>query len=235
MENKLERLIKLAYRRWKKDSVKAEGNHPDEEAFACFIENKLSEEESESVCAHLIACRPCLEAVVAQAGLKASGIEDLPEGLLERVKGLAGSVDKSLVLEIILKAKEKLLEMLETNGDILVGQELMPPPLFRRSPQIKEFKDRVTILKDFQNVRIEVSIESKEAPSVNLTIIAKEKQTNKLIQDLRVTLIKDGLELESYLSDSGSVTFEQVFLGKYSIEITASQDKLATVKLDIKK
>jgi len=234
MENKLEGLIRLAYRKWKKDSVRAEDDHPDEEILACFLENKLSEEESEPVCAHLIACRPCLEAVVVQSGLKVSEIEELPGGLLERVKGLAGSIGRPLVLEIILKAKEKLLEMLETNGDILVGQELMPASILR-SRQIKEFKDRVTILKDFQNVRIEVGIESKEAPGVNLTVMAKEKQTNKLIQDLRVTLIKDGLELESYLSDSGSVTFEQVLPGRYSIEITVSQDKLATVKLDIKK
>ena len=124
--------------------------------------------------------------------------------------------------------------MLETNGDILVGQELMPASILR-SRQIKEFKDRLTILKDFQNVRIEVGIESKESRSVNLNVIVKEKQTNKLISDLRVTLIKDGIELESYLSDSGSVVFEQVPFGKYSIEITASWDKLATVKLDIKK
>jgi len=234
MENKLEDLIKLAYRKWKKDSPRAQENHPDEETLACFVENKLSEEENESVCAHLIACYSCLEAIVAQAGLKASEIEELPEGLIERVKGLEGSIDKSFILEIILKAKEKLLEMLETNGDILVGQELMPASILR-SRQIKEFKDKVTILKDFQSVRIEVSIESKQSRSVNLTVIAKEKQTNKLIRDLRITLIKDDIELESYLSDSGSVTFEQVILGKYSIEIVASQDKLATVKLDIKK
>lgn len=231
MENKLEGLIRLAYRKWREDSPRAEGDHPDEEAIACFLEDKLSEEEGERVCAHLIACQSCLEAIVAQVGLKASQTEELPAGLLERVKSLSGSTG---ALEIILKLKTKLLEMLETNGDILVGQELMPARILR-SRQIKEFKDRVIILKDFQKVRIEVNIETKEPRSVNLTVIAKEKQTNKLIQDLRVTLIKDGIELESYLSDSGSVAFEQVPFGKYSIEITASRDRLADVKLDIKK
>jgi hypothetical protein len=55
-----------------------------------------------------------------------------------------------------------------------------------------------------------------------------------LIKDLRVTLIRDDTELESYLSDSGKVVFEHVLLGKYMVEISNIENKLAMIEIDIK-
>jgi uncharacterized protein YjbK len=54
------------------------------------------------------------------------------------------------------------------------------------------------------------------------------------MKDLRVTLIKDDVELESYITDSGKVTFEHVLLGRYSVEISSVDNKIASVILDIK-
>lgn len=231
MQNKLEGLIKLAYKKWKQDRLQPQQAHPDEEAMACFLEHRLPQEESERIKEHLIACDACARAFAIQIRLEAAEDRIVPEELLARVKNLAAV--QVFPLEIFLKVKEKFLEILSTSGDVLVGQEFVPAPVLR-SRQFKDFKDEVTILKDFQDVRVEIKIENKYGKAFNLAIMVKEKATQKIMKDLRVTLLKDDLELESYLNDSGRVTFEHVSLGKYTIEISGLQRNVASVLLDIK-
>jgi len=233
MQNKLERFIKLVYKQWRLDQLRISEPHPDEETFVCFLEGRLSEDEGARIKSHLISCDSCAESLLLQARLKVSEEQEVPEQLLERAKNLVKPEDKSLILEIILKLKEEALEILSTTGDILVGQELVPAPILR-SRKIKDFKDEVTILKDFQDIRVELKLENKGVEFFNVTVIVKEKETQKIIKDLRVTLIKDDLELESYLNDTGSVIFEHVLLGKYTVEISTHENKLASILLDIK-
>jgi hypothetical protein len=65
-------------------------------------------------------------------------------------------------------------------------------------------------------------------------VLVKEKESQKVIKDLRVTLLREDLELESYLNDFGKVVFENVLLGKYTVEISTLESKLASVLLEIK-
>ncbi|MFH1640879.1 MAG: hypothetical protein ABIA66_02820, partial [Candidatus Omnitrophota bacterium] len=90
------------------------------------------------------------------------------------------------------------------------------------------------ILKDFQNIRVEVKIENKDERAFNLAIAVREKQTTRIIKDLRITLLKNGVELESYLTHSGSVAFENISVGEYTVEISDIEKKVASVLLDIK-
>lgn len=233
MPDKLERLIRMVYKQWKKGLPKVEEPHPDEETVVCFLEGRLSSQEETRIKEHLISCDKCTEVLAIQAKLKPGDAEKVPAQLLEGVKNLVKQEDKSLALEIILRVKEKALEILNTTGDVLVGQELVPAPILRsRKPQ--DFKDEVTILKDFKDIRVEAKIENKGTKAFSLTVLAKEKETQKVIKDLRVTLLKDDLELESYIADTGSVTFEHVLLGKYTVEISTLESKLASILLDIK-
>ena len=58
--------------------------------------------------------------------------------------------------------------------------------------------------------------------------------TQKLIKNLRVGLLKEGKELESYLAESGQAAFEQIKPGKYDLEISGQEKKVASISLDIK-
>src|SRR3989338_2361153 len=187
----IEKLIKLVYRQWKEDSPPIEARHPDEEVLACFLENRLSPEENEEIKTHLIICDTCSQGVSAQLALKPIEEKELPLELIER-----------------------LLEILSTTGDVLVAGEFVPVPVLR-SRKVKDFKDEVTIVKDFKDIRVEAKIENKQGRSFNLTIVARNKATQEVMKDLRVSLIKGDLEMESYLADTGRVTFEHVLLGKY--------------------
>lgn len=243
MQNKLERLIKMVYKKYKSDHLQTHRSHPDDESMACFLEGRLSQEENEQIKLHLISCDRCAQAFVIQirlnSTLQAKGGMSVVEGitlpleLIERIKNLIIEEEKTAVLEILLVIKERALELLNTTGDVIVGQELMPASVLR-SRQIKDFKDEVNILKDFQDIRVEIKIENKHGQSFALTILVKEKQTSRIIKDLRVTLLKDDLELESYLTDRGSVTFGHVLIGKYKVQISTVEKKVASILLDIR-
>ena len=233
MEEKLEQIIRAVYKKWKADQPKLSEEHPDEEALACFLEDRLPLEDKDNIVAHIISCDRCADIVAMQIRLQPTETKEVPPELIARLKGLLSTGDKASILEIALRLKEKLLEILNTTGDVLVGQELVPAPVLR-SRSIKDFKDEVTILKDFQDIRVEAKIENKAGLAFDLFIVVKEKETQKVIKDLRVTLVKDDLELESYLTDSGSVTFEHILLGKYTVEISTQDGKLASILLDIK-
>ncbi|MDD4953744.1 MAG: zf-HC2 domain-containing protein [Candidatus Omnitrophica bacterium] len=233
MPEKLEKFIGLLYKNWRSQNPRArESAHPDEETLACFLEGRLPRNDAEVVRAHLLNCDRCAEIFALSLKNQPQEIE-VPEELLKRVKAMATPAQDTTLLEIILKLKDQFLEVINTTGDLLVGQELVPAPLLR-SRSIKDFQDRITILKDFHDIRVEVKIENKAGKAFDLAITVRNRQTQKVIRDVRVTLIKDDLELESCLSDSGVVIFEHVLLGKYKIDISTVTQKLASVLLDIR-
>jgi len=94
---------------------------------------------------------------------------------------------------------------------------------------------KVTILKDFLDTRVEVKIENKGGKEFGLFVFVRDKQTQQIIKDLRVTLLKDDLELESYLSRCDKVIFEHVLAGKYVVEISNTSGKIASILLDIRR
>lgn len=208
--------------------------HIEEEPLVCFAEGKLDAFESETVKKHLLNCRIC--ALNLKAALEITRHENLitPENLILKAKNLPHEdAISSSKLEIFLNLKNNLLELLRTNGDVLVGQELVPAPVLR-SRNIKDFKDEVLVLKDFKNVRVEIKFEKKSAVTFNMELAVKDKQTSQSIPDLRVTLLKDEIELESYIIDIGKVRFEDIALGNYSIDVLGIEEKLAGVVIDVK-
>ena len=233
MTERVDKLIKIVYQKWKSGQLKPQRLHPDEETLACFLEGRLSQKENEEIKTHIINCDNCAGALAVQLKLKEIETKEVPQELITRVKDLISSQDTSLLLEIILRLKEKVMEILNTTGDALVGQELVPAPVLR-SRRIKDFKDEVTILKDFQDIRVEAKIENKQGQAFSLSVSVKEKDSQKIVKDLRVTLIRDDVELESYLADSGKVIFEHVLLGKYTVEVANIETKIASILLDIK-
>jgi len=230
---KIESLLKLVYKKWKKTQAQTLDKHPDEETLVCFLENRLSKEESQKIKKHLIICPVCIEAFILQLKLKPTEEKEVPPELVDVIKNLVRQKEKLDFLEIVLQVKERILELLSTTADVLVGQELVPAPILR-SRQIKEFKDQINILKDFKDIRVEAKIENKMAKAFNLTIVVKEKPSLKVIKDLRISLLKDDVELESYVAEEGKVTFENILLGKYTVEIANLENKLASILLEIK-
>ena len=230
MQTKLECLIKAVYRRYKAILPKIFLAHPDEETLVCYFEGCLTDKETEAVKRHLLECEICAEAFAVRIGIGVPEDLSIPDSLIAEVKELM--IGSMPVLEILLKLKDNLFDLLRTNGDVLVEQEWMPASLVR-SRKIKSFKDEITILKDYDDIRLEVKIDSKGKDIFNLNVYVKEKQISRPIKDLRISLLKDDTELESYIVPSGRVRFEDIMPGKYKIEISGIESKMIFFLLDI--
>jgi hypothetical protein len=233
MEDKLESLIKAVYQNWKDEGEKPCVEHFGEETIAAFLEGKLSNEESAIIKSHFLACGDCLNLIAAYLKAISDNPDCFPQELKTWAIGLLGEETGPAALEVALKWKDKAWEIINTTGDVLVGLELMPASLLR-GRQIKDFKDDVTILKDFKDIQIELKLESRPAGRFNLSVQVKQKDSQRLMRDLRVALLKDDIELESYLTGKGKVCFENVSAAKYTILILAIEDTLATVLIDIR-
>lgn len=232
MLNKFERIIQFVYKKWK-TTQKRPDTHPDEETLACFLESRLSSEESEAIKKHLVSCKACMEIVSLQIRLESISLKDVPKELLMSTESLPPFQTPYEILKIVLQFKEDLIQVLKTTGEILIGKELVPQAVLR-SRQIKDFKDELSILKDFKEFKVEIKIINKKTKAFDLSIAVKKRKTQKLLKDLRITLIKDDTELESYLSASGKVTFERIPLGSYIIQISRIKELIGCINLEIK-
>jgi len=233
MQNNSESLIRLVYRKWKALRQVESTTHPDEEVLACFLEGKLVDKERNNVQTHLFACERCAEIVAVGLKVQSDALDDIPEQVLTQAKGLMSTENKESLLEIFLRLKERTLEVVKVTGDILMGQELIPAPVLR-SRNIRDFKDEITVLKDFNDIRMQVRVESKREGSFSLYITVSEKTTQKAIKDLRITLLKGEVELESYVAESGKVCFENVAVGNYTIAINDIEQSIASVLVDVR-
>jgi hypothetical protein len=233
MTNYLEQITKIIYREWKAAKRFAGQEHPSEEELVCLLENTLKPADKRLVQKHLLKCDLCAEYLATQLKIQPHLSLDLPAGLLEQVERLVNEGARENLLEICLKLKEKALEIIQTTGDVLFGQELVPAPVLR-SRKISEFKEEISILKDLQKIRVLAKIQNKTTQSFNLTITVTDKQAKKADKSLRVTLIKDGLELESYVNESGSSFFENIQPGNYSVEVSRQEERVAVIDLQVK-
>jgi hypothetical protein len=232
MPGDLEKVIKQVYRNWKKQRSGVGVNHPDEEEFASFLEGKMPHGDEAAFKRHLLGCSGCAKSLrLSLAGLSLT--EHIRPELMALAREKLGLKDLD-VFEVFLRLKEDIFEVVKSTGDILRGQELLSASLLR-SRNINEFKDEVVILKDFDNLRVQVKAQNKSKGYFDVHIQVKNRQSKELIRDLRITLLKGSLELESYLSDTGIATFEHIYLGSYRIEISDALGQMASVVLDVKK
>ena len=227
-----EKIIRVIYRQGKCGLRLVNDEHPDEETLASFLEDRLAQADGELIQEHLLKCDICAEYLSTQIKIEPHLSKEVPAALLEKVRKMIGGDVKDNIFDIFLRLKEKTLEIIQTSGDVLVGQELIPAPVLR-SRQINEFKEEVSILKDLQEIRVLVKVESKGGKIFNLTVNIKDKQGKNINKVLRITLIKGEVELESYVSDTGSSVFENIPPGNYAVELTQEAQLVAVIDLKV--
>lgn len=204
---------------------------PDEEMLVCFSEGKLSVQQFKKIQQHILKCERCAQ-LVSLYNLKVETEKPVPEYLIEKAKDLVKQKVLPNLLEIVLSIKQKFLEIVKTSGDIIVDNEIIPLPVLR-SRQIRELREELAVVKEFQDIRIKLNIEKKEKGIVKITILFFDKKTNMPLKDLRVSLLKGNIELESYGVDKGKAVFDNVSFGKYSLLISHKNKELGLVKLEI--
>lgn len=234
MKDKVEQIIDTVYKIWRQKLHPLKKGCPDEETLICFMEGRLTEEENQQLKKHFIGCDNCLE-LVSLVSQEAERIA-LPEDLIMRAKEVIlqrQSLEPAL-LEIILALKEKTIDLIKTSGNILFGQEFAPLPVLR-GRNIKDFGEEVTIVKDLANLKTEIELENKSHNYVKITLKLADISTGKPVEGLRISLIREGEEIESYIVESGKIIFDNVLADNYSIEISTPELTLGKILLEIKR
>jgi len=133
-----EEIINFVYAQWKRSYCKDCQDHPDVEELVSLTEGKLSVEKDEEIKRHLLACNVCCDELALNLSLSDAAELILPLDLEKSTKRSLGIQDVG-VLEIVLKLKEKAIEVIKASGDILLGEELIYAALPRESaPPLEE-------------------------------------------------------------------------------------------------
>lgn len=229
---RIEEVIKMIYRLYRKRHNQANSTCPDEETLVCFSEGKLSKEEAKRIKEHLISCRRCAE-VVSLFCQRFDEQREVPEFLIKKAKGLVEQRPLPNILEVILALKEKALQILWTTGDVIRGNEIIPGAVMR-SRKIIDFPEEIRLIKEFKDIKITLDIQKKDKGKIRVNLDLVDKISLLPLSDLRLALLKGTEELESYEAVSGNVVFDKVGFGCYAIQILRKGEKLGTINLEIK-
>lgn len=234
MADQLERLVRMAFARWKSGQPRA-SVHPDEETFSLAMQGKLTHGEQAAFEEHLAACDACAE--TAGVFLQAAQAEtaDVPAEILARAQGLAAGAGRAGavedVFEVAIRLKDALIELVRSSGDVLIGQEYIPAAVLRSREQF-EFTGAFTIVKDCAVFRCQIGIERAAAAQLRLRVAVFDRQSARPVSDVRFTLSARGVELESRFADNGAIVFEAVPAGVYTISVEDSTGRVAKIHLE---
>jgi hypothetical protein len=231
MAFRIEEFIAMIYRNYRKRQIRNNLSCPREESLVSFLEGKTPQEEFNYIQEHLLVCDRCAE-IFALFVLEPKIIHSVPSEIIEKVKSLVPQNIQAHILELTLKIREKFLEILSTTGDIILGNEIIPLPVLR-SRQIKDFGDELILVKEIGNIRINLNIEKREKELVKIIFTLTDKKTSLPLSDLRVVLLKDDTELESYVVESGQASFDKLGLGRFIFQILRGEEILGMIKLEL--
>jgi hypothetical protein len=234
MQENIEQVIGKIYHSWRERLIRPQENCPEDETLACFLEGRLPEKESRQLKKHLIGCDKCLELIV----LISQEVPEmpLPQELIERAKDLVMRQEKaqSGFMEIILGLREKTVDLVKASGDILFGQEVAPLSVLR-GRNVKDFGQEVVIVKHLGEIKVEAGLENRANYTARVTVKLSEIKTSKPVEGLRITLIRAGQDIESYIAEAGKAVFDNVSVGSYVIEISTPESIIGKIMLEIKK
>ena len=228
----IQEVIRKVYQMYRKAHNKPNSPCPNEETLVCFSEGKLSKEEAAVIQEHLITCHRCAEVVYLFCS-KFEEKREVPEFLVKKAKDLVKPKALPNILNLILALKEKALQILESNGDVILDNEIIPVPVLR-SRQISEFPEEIRLIKEFNDIKVTVYIQRRDKHKVRINLNLVNKISLTPLEDLRLALIKDTQELESYEAVAGNAVFENVGFGQYSIKITRKDEELGAINLEIR-
>ncbi|MEI7752731.1 MAG: zf-HC2 domain-containing protein, partial [Candidatus Omnitrophota bacterium] len=207
---------------------------PSEETLGGYLEHGLPADIQTLVESHLAQCSSCAEQIIlikrVEEGKK---MIQTPRHLINRAKNLVEGEPSFNPLEIILRFKEELCEIIRTTGDILQTAGLTPIPAAVRGAVGDERVSITKISKVFDVASIEVNIEKINVSSFLIKVVASDVTSKKPLNDLRVSLFKEKRELESLLTQKGIVSFKDLTFNRYAIKIFKTQAVVGEILIDL--
>ena len=228
----IEKIIKSVYRLYRANHRDSKSSCPSEEDLVCYCEGRLSGVDSEVLARHFISCPRCAEsALVFTKKLQENKV--VPASLFKQIESCLSPKDSSVFLQIALAVKEKTLQIISTTAQVLLDNQIIPAPVLR-SRDISEFSAGIKLVKEYKGIMVNVDIQNRGKNQVRFSLKLMHKNRHAALPGLRLALLKEDKELESYTAESGNVVFDKLAAGKYIVELIHKADKLGRIHLEIK-
>jgi hypothetical protein len=227
----IEKIIKMVYGFFKKkESFSFKFRCPDEETLGAFLEGRISGFKSKRIKIHILNCKRCLQ-VISLFDLKET--RNVPAYLIERIYQIIEE-KKTLpyIFEIVIRFKEKGLSIIRSGADVILGNEVLPLAVLR-SKNIEELNQELSLVKELDNLRVEINLKKKEEEKLDLTVHLLDKKTLEIPKGLSVSLFKADKELESYYPVKSRLIFEGLSPGEYELRIEKDLKELGKIKLEV--
>lgn len=187
-------------------------------ALLAYAVDSLSIDQLKLVEHHLETCDNCLTALMKiQKAMAASPDMDFDTAGMQKTAAAQVGTQETL-LEIILKAKDNLIELIQQTGELLT---LTPQYGMARGKESAS-EAPIVIRKDFQNrdLSIEITIQRawKESGS-DITVSVMKLSSEEFLSGVEVSLSGDVLQRTGTTDDEGSMKFQEIHKGKYFVKV----------------
>jgi hypothetical protein len=210
---------------------------PDEEKLLDYLAGRLAEDDRFEVEEHLSDCQTCLDALILTTRM----VRDEDQLELDPVPAEVTESAVQLVTRQCSKSYGALMEKVErfvkdTFSKIWDSLQLGPwarwqPVPIRGSKKVTS-DDLVCLRVPFKDIDTEIEIEKTGGNKARIRVKLHEASKHK--EGVRVTLKAGEREIASYLFEDGSVLFEDIPFGHYSISLAKDGLESGTYFFEIK-
>jgi len=207
-----------------------------EERFSAYLANTLGPDERETIEAHLLRCDSCFRKSILFSRIleemEKAGQHEVPEDLKERAKRLVRRNPSANIAEVILAFGKDVVTIIKDSARICTVPE--PVPLSVRSGRKEKRLNPVAYIRTvYDVVAAHVSVEKINDSEFEIEARLTDTASGSPLNDIRVTLLSEGKERASFLSEKGSVLFQKLSFGRYDLEIYKGKQLIGALTLPL--
>ncbi len=182
-----------------------------------YANDALSEDRLKLVDSHLENCNDCILELMKMQRLMKSPIElDLD---MSAMKTKAVDVHGPNILEIVLSAKDDLLELIRHTGELI---SLTPQMGTVRGKEVEEQERAIVIRKDFSKEDLSIELRINRVPddgTENISISLMRLSSEDFIPEMNIEISGEKVHDHANTDENGIAEFYGIKSGSYAINI----------------
>ena len=198
---------------------------PDEETLAVFLSGSLDDAARNLVETHLTSCSLCVEDLVAAYKSGKLGIDKVPQRLVDNAMGLVQG--RETLFDLAVRLVKGSIELISTSARVIPA----PAPVLRGEVKPAE-ANSLQVEQEVGRFRIAVELDLTEAGMCQVVANVRE-ETGELAEGVRLSLSSGDREQASFLTRAGTVVFDRIAPGEYSIAVSESGAVVGKIKLSL--
>ena len=212
--------------------------YPEEEIFADYLENRLTDEECRQLETYLSDCDNCLEELLIAKNMinnsRLSEYEPVSKHITESAVHLLAKripAPRRSMQDVIIQTLKHLWPRIANPDRLTVFSDTALTHV--RSYDLAAHPRSFCTKKQFENIETEIEMEKTGPDCALIRVRLISDIQNKY--NIRVTLLnKDNREISSFLLTEGFVIFEDIRFGNYNLVFIRNGETIGTYPFEIK-